>query len=94
MRNGSCKRNVTHALAANLRLCDFNSAFFANLALVTDALILSAMAFPVLERSEDPFAEKAVNLGLEGAVIYGFGLGDLAVRPFENLFGRCKTDFD
>lgn len=79
MGNGGCKLNVTHTLAANLCLCNLNVAALADLALVADTLIAAAVALPVLERSEDFFAEKTVAFGLEGAVIDSLGLCDLAV---------------
>ena len=87
MGNGSGKLDMTHALAANLGLGDLDAAFFADYALVADALIPSAVAFPVLSRSEDALAVKAVPFGLKSSIIDGLGLFDLAVRPFANLFG-------
>jgi hypothetical protein len=44
-------------------------------------LYLPHSAFVILDRSEDPLAEQAVPLGLEGPVVDGFGLLDLAVGP-------------
>ena len=81
MRYGGGKLYVTHALAANLALCDFNAAAVADLALVADLLVLAAVALPVLGRSENALAEQAVALGLEGAVVDGLRLGDLAGGP-------------
>ena len=37
---------------------------------------------------------KAVALGLEGAVVDGFGLGYLAVAPLQNLLGGRHADLD
>ena len=79
MRNGGCKLDVTHSLAANLGSCYLNAATLAYLALIADAFIFSAVALPVLLRSENPFAEKTVLFGLESSVIYCFRLLDLAV---------------
>ena len=70
---------MTHSLTAHLGAGDLNAAALADLALITDPLIFTAVALPVLLRPEYPFAEKTVSLGLEGSVIYGFGLLDLAV---------------
>ena len=64
MRNRGCKLNRTHALAANLRAGHFNAAAFADLALIADALVLSAVALPVLLRPENTLAEKSALLGL------------------------------
>ena len=87
------KLDMSHSLAADLGGRDLDSALFADLALVADALILSAVAFPVLGGSEDALAEKAVLLGLERSVVDGFRLLDLALRPASDGFGGRKTDF-
>ena len=55
---------MTHSLASNLLLRYFNSALLADLSLMTDALILSAKAFPILRRSENTLAEETVTLRL------------------------------
>ena len=39
-------------------------------------------------------AEQAVALGLEGAVVDGLGLFDLAVRPFTDHLRRSDSDFN
>src|SRR6185437_5327477 len=59
----------------------FDAAPVADHAAIADALVLAAMAFPVLDRTEDALAEQAVLFGLERAVVDGFGLGHLAPRP-------------
>ena len=38
--------------------------------------------------------EQAVALGLQGAVVDGLGLLDLAVRPLTDQLGRSQTDFN
>jgi hypothetical protein len=48
---------------------------------VLHALVLAAQALVVLDRPEDAGAEQAVPLRLEGAVVDGLGLLDLAERP-------------
>ena len=77
---------MTHALTANLGLCNFNAAAVTDDALVANSLVLSAVALPVLGWSENSLAEKSVFFRLKGTVIYGFGLGYLTVRPFSDLF--------
>ena len=93
MGDGSGKLDVTHSLAAHLLCGDLDSALFADLALIADALVLSAEAFPVLGRTEDPLAEQTVALCLEGTVIDGLRLFYLAVRPASYHFRRRKPDF-
>ena len=73
---------------------DFHAAAVADLALVADLLILAAVALPVLRGAKDALAEQAVALGLEGAVVDGLGLFDLAVRPFTDHLRRSESDFD
>ncbi len=60
-------------------------ALLADDALVLHALVLAAQALVVLDRPEDARAEQAVALGLEGAVVDGLRLFDLAVGPGQNL---------
>ena len=64
VRYGRCQLNVAHTLAADLGPRDFHAAAVADLALIADALVLSAMALPVLLRSKNAFAEEAVALRL------------------------------
>ena len=94
MRYGSGKLDVAHALASYLGSCNFNAAAVADFALKADSLVLSAVALPVLCRSENTLAEKSLALGLKCAVVNGFGLGYLAVRPFSDLLGGSKADFN
>src|SRR6266704_3339238 len=73
--------DVAHALAAHLRERDLHAAAVADDAAVADALVLAAVTLPVLYRAEDPLAEQPVAFRLEGPVVDGLGLRDLAPRP-------------
>ncbi len=84
--------DVAHALTAHLRARDLDAATLADDALETDALVLTAVALPVLGRTEDLLAEESVLLGLERAVVDGLRLLDLAVRPGADLVGGRETD--
>ncbi len=86
--------DMAHALAAHARQGDFNAALLADDALVLDALVLAAQALIVLDRAEDTGAEQAVTLGLERAVVDGFGLLHLAERPGENLLRAGQRNPD
>ena len=94
MRNRRSQFDVTHSLTAHLGTCDFYAAAVADLALEPDLLELSAVALPVLCRSEDAFAEKAVTLRLLCPVVDGFRTFYCAVRPLTNPLRRSKTNFD
>ena len=64
VRDRSRKLDMTEAFTANFGLNDFNAALFADDAAVLHALVLAAVAFVVLHRSEDLGAEQAVRSGL------------------------------
>src|SRR5271155_2634107 len=86
MRHRRGELDMAHALAPHSRQRHFDRALLADDALVLHALVLAAQAFVILDRAEDARAEQAVALRLEGAVIDGLRLFDLAVRPGQNLF--------
>ena len=105
MRDGSDFRNqmwatgrrqldVAHALAAHLGQRDLDAALLADQALVLHALVLAAQALVVLDRPEDARAEQAVALRLEGAVVDGLRLLDLAERPGGNIVRAGDRDAD
>ena len=52
------------------------------------SFILSAQAFPIGYRTENAGAEKPVAFRLKRAVVDGFRLGNFAVRPGFDFFGR------
>ena len=65
MGHGSGKLDMTHSFSSDLLLSNLDAALFADLAFVTDSLILSAEALPVLCRAEDSLTEEAVSLSKE-----------------------------
>ena len=94
VRDGRGQFDMAHALAADLRHGDFNAALLADDALVLHALVLAAQALVILDRTKNARAEQAVTLGLERAIVDGFGLLDLAERPRPDTVGRCDADLD
>ena len=84
--------DVAHALAADLRARDLDATALADDPLEPDALVLAAVALPVLGRPEDLLAEQAVLLGLERAVVDRLRLLDLAVRPRADLVRGGERD--
>src|SRR5947208_13933350 len=76
---------MAHALAPHARQRDLDRALLADDPLVLHALVLAAQALVILDRPEDAGAEQAVALRLEGAVVDGLRLLDLAVGPRQNL---------
>ena len=60
---------MSHSLTADFLFSDLNTAAVAHNPLVSYPFIFSAVAFVILNRSEDPFAEESVTLWLVGPVV-------------------------
>src|SRR5262249_55996561 len=84
--------DVAHPVAPDLAAGDLHAAALADDALEADALVLAAVALPVPRGSEDPLAEQAVLLRLQGSVVDRLGLLDLAVRPGADLVRGGQAD--
>ena len=67
-----------HPVTAHPAFRDLHTAALADDAAVAHPLVLTAVAFPVFGGAKDLLAEEPVHFGLQGAVVDGFGLGDLA----------------
>ena len=72
---------MTCAFAANLKMSNFNTTAVADNTLVTDALELTAVAFPFLCCTENLFTEQTFALRTECTIIDGFRLFYFTVRP-------------
>ena len=83
---------MPHAFATHFGAGDFDPAFITDDAFITDPFILSAMAFPVLGRTENPFTKETVFFRLQRPIVNRFRFGDLTMRPGTNLFGRSQSD--
>ena len=94
VRDGSREFDVPHAVAPHARERHLDAALLADDALVLHALVLAAQALVVLDGPKDARAEQAVALGLEGAVVDGLRLLDLAVGPGQNLLRARDRDLD
>ena len=92
--DGGGQRDMAQPLAPDLRLGDLDAALVADHAAMLHALVLAAEALPVGDRAEDLGAEQAVAFRLERPVVDGLRLGDLAVRPREDLLWRRQADPD
>ena len=92
--HGDRELDVAHALAADRRERHLDAAAVADHALVLDALVLAAGAFPVLSRTEDLLAEEPVLLGAVRAVVDRLGVLDLAVRPAADRLGGGELHLD
>src|SRR5689334_649242 len=85
---------MAHALATDARQRHFDRALFADDALVLHPLVLATQALVILDRPKDAGAEQAVALRLEGPVVDGLRLLDLAVGPRQNLLRGRNRDPD
>ena len=86
-------KELADKLCENLRSIPELAAVTDN-ALVSDLLVFSAVALPVLGGAENALTEQAVALRLERTVVDRFRLLYLAPGPFPDLFGRCQPDPD
>jgi len=62
-------------------MSDFHAASVTDNPAITYAFVFTAVTLPVLDRTEGLFAEQTIWFRLKGSVVYGFGLGDLTIRP-------------
>src|SRR5690348_648363 len=86
--------DVPHPLAADLGAGHLDAAALADDSLVTDPLVLAAVALPVLGRTEDALAEEPVFLGLQRPVVDRLGLRYLAPAPGADFLRRREPDLD
>src|SRR5215213_633672 len=94
VRDGRREVDVAHAFPPDLLARHLDAAALADDALVADALVLPAVALPVPSRTEDALAEEPVALRLQGPVVDGLGLRDLARGPVADLLAGRKPDPD
>ena len=71
--------DVAHALTTHLFLRDFYTATVAHNALVANALVLSAVAFVVLDWTKNALTKEAVTLRLVGTIVDRLRLQNLAM---------------
>ena len=90
----SSKFDVTHTFTTNLCFCNFYATLFANNTLVADAFVLTAVAFPVFDRSKNLFAEKTVFFWFLCAVVDSFGFFNFAVGPLTDFFRGSNADLN
>jgi hypothetical protein len=94
VRYGCGELDVAHALTTYGGLGDLDAATLADDSFEADSLVLATGALPVARGSEDLFAEQAVLLGLQGAVVDGLWLLYLAVRPTTDVVCCRETNLD
>ena len=88
----SSKLNGAHAVTTDFCPRDFDAALVADHTFIADAFVLTAVAFPVLGRAKDAFAEKAVPFWFQRSIVNRFRLRDFAVGPGTDLFRGSQAD--
>jgi hypothetical protein len=79
---------MTHPLAPYALASYLHTAFIAYDPPISNLLILSTIALPILGRAEYRFAEKTILLRPQSTVVDGLGFGDLTIGPRVDLFRR------
>ena len=91
-RNG--QGDVSHPFPADFLFRHFDTASVADDSTVTDSLVLSAIAFVVLGRTEYFFAEESVSLRLVGPVVDRLRLQNLAAGSRRDVLRGGQRDAD
>lgn len=86
------QRDMACTFAAHFLLCNFHTATVADDAFITDALIFSAVAFVILRRTENAFAEETITLWLVRTIVDGLRFEDLTLRIGLNFFRRSQAN--
>src|ERR1035437_6441389 len=92
MNNRNHQIDMSHAFSANFFLSYFHSATVANDSFIANTLVFSAVAFPILYRTEDTLAEQTITLVLVSAIVNCFRLCYFTVTPLQDLFRRCERN--
>ena len=92
MRHGYDKLNMARTFTTNLLLGHLYTATIADDSFIANTLILTAGTLIILGRTKDTLTEKAVAFRLICTIINGFRFRYLAIRIFQDLFGRSKSD--
>jgi hypothetical protein len=86
------KFHVSHAFPTNLRKGYFNPTLFTDYASMLEALVFSAEAFVILDRTKNTGAKKSITFWFERPVINRFGFFYLAERPRSDQVWSSQPD--
>jgi hypothetical protein len=84
--------DVTHTFPSHLRVGNLDTTTVTDNSLIPDRLELSAVAFPLLGSSKNPFTKKSIFLGSQSPIVNSFRLFNFAVAPGSNLIWRGQFD--
>ena len=94
VRDRRCQLDVTHTLTAYLCTGDFYAAAVADLTLKANLLKLTAVALPVLCRSENALTVQTVTLRLLGTIVDGLRALYCTIGPLPDAIRRSKTNLN
>jgi len=94
MRNRGRELDMAKPFSSDLGLDNLDTAFLADYAAVLHALVLAAVAFEILYRTENLGAEEPISFRLECSIIYCLRLLHLTMGPIHDLLGRSKAYLD
>ncbi len=77
---------MAHPLTPHLFFGHFNTATVADNAFVADPFVLSAVAFIILHRTEDPFTEQPIPFRFVGTVVDRFRFQHLTAGALQYFF--------
>ena len=92
MSDGNYQMDVSHTFATHFFLCNFHPATIADNPFVTDTLVFSAMAFVILDRTENTLAKKTVTLRFVRTIVNRFRFQNFTTGVFKNFFRGSQTD--
>ena len=84
--------NVSHTFTTHFLLCNFYPATIADNTFITNTLVFTAMAFIVLDRTENTLAEKTVTFRFVCTIVNRFRFQNFTTGVFKNLFRGSQTD--
>ncbi len=73
MRNRCGKINMTHALAANYRACDFDSTLLTYNSFVANTFVFSTVTFEITLRTKDALVKESIFLTALGTIVDRLG---------------------
>ena len=85
---------MAHTLTAHTGFGDFHAATVADNTFISDLFVLSAMALPVLARTEDTLTVQTIFLRFERTIVDRLRLGYFSMRPFKNSLRGCQANFN
>ena len=94
MSNRCGKLDVAHAVTAHLGQRDFNTALLTGDAFILHALIFTAQAFIVFDRTKNTRTEKTITFRFERTIVNRLRLFDFTERPGENFLRARQRNTD